>query len=119
SRRSCSRGLLGCHSHVRVPGYIRSFGLGRSERRCRAWGLLFLATPAVVISVDRMLGDSVLAALTVAFVIQSERPFSAVLWLVLACAALTRVTGALLAIGYASLAVFQRRPRDVALAAAP
>jgi hypothetical protein len=67
-----------------------------------AWGLAFLLTPATITSVDRMTVDIALAALTAGFAVYaSESPDWRVL-VVLACAALTRETGALLILGYAA-----------------
>jgi len=88
----------------------------RASGRHPAWGLLFLATPAVIISADRMLVDVALAALTVAFLVLSRHAFSWRLWLVLACAALTRETGLLLAAACCAAALRQGRLRTALLA---
>lgn len=64
-----------------------------------AWGLIFLAVPAIPITVDRLVVDGALAALTAAFVYYSPAP-SWKLFVVLACAFLTRETGLLLVLAY-------------------
>ncbi len=64
-----------------------------------AWGLLFLAMPAIPVTMDRLVIDGGLAALTAAF-LYHYRSSSWKLFLVLACAALTRETGFLLLIAY-------------------
>jgi hypothetical protein len=74
------------------------------------WGLLFLLMPAVPISMDRLVVDAGLAALTVAFLFYSRSP-SWKLFLVLACAALTRETGFLLIVGYCACLLWRRALR--------
>lgn len=74
-----------------------------------AWGLLFLLIPAVPITMDRLVVDAALAALTAAFLYYSRSPSSRPetwkLFAVLACAALVRDMGFLLIMAYcASLA---------------
>lgn len=59
------------------------------------WGLLFLLMPAVLVTVDRLVVDGALAALTAGLIWYSRRP-SWKLFVVLMCAALTRETGFLL-----------------------
>ena len=81
-------------------------------------GLLFLFSPAVLISVDRMLVDSTLAAFTAAFLIASNRPRSWRFWLVLAGAALTRETGILLAFASGATAILRERRRSVLILSA-
>jgi len=69
-----------------------------------AWGLLFLAMPATAITMDRLVVDGGLAALTAAFAYYSRSPsYQSQPWklfLVLACAVLTRETGLLLVLAY-------------------
>lgn len=69
-----------------------------------AWGLLFLAMPAIPVTMDRLVVDGALAALTAAFVYYCRPPARGSqnwkLFLILACAALTRETGFLLVLGY-------------------
>jgi hypothetical protein len=80
---------------------LLAIGLGAwwSCRLAGAWGLLFLAMPAVLVTVDRFVVDGMLAALTVGFIWYSRRP-SWKLFVVLACAALTRETGFLLVLAW-------------------
>jgi hypothetical protein len=74
------------------------------------WGLLFLAMPAVPITVDRLVVDGALAALTAAFLLFS-RFSSWKLFLVLVCASLTRETGFVLVLAYCASLVFRREFR--------
>jgi hypothetical protein len=73
-----------------------------------SWGLLFLAMPAVPISIDRLVVDGALAALTAAFVYYSPSP-SWKLFVVLACAVLTRDFGLLLVVAYCAYLVWRRQ----------
>ena len=83
-----------------------------------AWGLAFLLTPATITSIDRMTVDIALAALTAGFALYaSESPDWRVL-AVLACAALSRETGALLILGYAVYLFTRKNIRGGLLAAA-
>jgi hypothetical protein len=75
-----------------------------------AWGLLFLAMPAVFVTMDRLVVDGVLAALTAAFLYYSRSP-SWRLFLVLVCAALTRETGFLLVLAYCIYLAWRREFR--------
>jgi hypothetical protein len=75
-----------------------------------AWGLLFLSMPAVPIAMDRLVVDAGLAALTAAFLFYTHSP-SWRLFVVLACAALTRETGFLLILAYCAYLLFRRRFR--------
>jgi hypothetical protein len=79
-----------------------------------AWGLLFLALPAVPITIDRLVVDGGLAALTAAFLYYS-RSSSWKLFCVLACAALTRETGFLLVLAYLACLAWQRAFRTAAI----
>ena len=72
-----------------------------------AWGLLFLAMPAVPISIDRLVVDGTLAALTAAFVYYSPSP-SWKLFVALACAVLTRDFGVLLVLAYCAYLAWRR-----------
>jgi hypothetical protein len=72
-----------------------------------AWGLVFLAMPAVPITADRLVVDGALAALTAAFVYYSSSP-SWKLFTVLACAALTRETGLLLVLAFCVYLAWRR-----------
>jgi hypothetical protein len=86
-------------------GVYWSCRLAQTAGLAAAWGLLFLAMPAIPITLDRLVVDSGLAALTAAF-LYYNRYRSWKLFLVLTCAALTRETGFLLVLAYcASLAL--------------
>jgi len=62
-----------------------------------AWsGLWFLALPPVLVSIDRLLTDSALAALAVGFVLYSRINRWRAVWFICALAALTRDTGLVL-----------------------
>lgn len=84
-----------------------------------AWGLLFLAMPAIPITVDRLVVDGGLAALTAAFLYYSpsatSRPLTWKLFAVLVCAALTRDTGILLVLGYCAYLACRREFRMAGL----
>jgi hypothetical protein len=79
-----------------------------------AWGLLFLATPAVLVTIDRRVVDAALAALTAAFLYYSRTP-SWKLFLALSLAVLTRETGFFLILGYCGYRPLQREWRPAAL----
>ena len=126
-------GLAFGHSRLIDPAYelvcLLSIGLGvywscrlaQSVALGAAWGLLFLAMPAIPIAVDRLVVDGGLAALTVAFVYYSRSP-SWKLFVVLMCAALTRETGLLLVLAYCLHQLWRREVRAAGvflLSAAP
>ena len=67
------------------------------QQRSAWWGLWFLALPPVLVSIDRLLADSVLAALAVGFVFYSRTNRWTAVWLICTLAALTRDTGLVLA----------------------
>jgi hypothetical protein len=98
------------------------FWLGRFARTCgrnEAWGLAFLATPVVLISLDRQTVDAAFAALCIgaALYVRENRPVP--LFMALAAAMLTRETGLLLIAAASAQALFARRfPLALALAAA-
>jgi hypothetical protein len=75
-----------------------------------AGGLGFLLLPAALISIDRLVTDGALAALTAGFALYCKRP-SWRLWPVLAAAALTRETGWFLIAGYCGYLAFERQWR--------
>ncbi len=79
-----------------------------------AWGLLFLAMPAIPITMDRLVVDGALAALTAAFLYYGRSP-SWKLFLVLAGAALTRETGFLLIFAYCAYLALRREIRMAAV----
>jgi hypothetical protein len=83
-----------------------------------AWGLLFLAVPAVLVSLDRLTVDLALTALCVGFVLYLSEERSRELFWILVAAALARETGILLTAAYCVRLVFERRiPRAVLFAA--
>jgi hypothetical protein len=75
-----------------------------------AWGAGFLLVPATLISVDRLVVDATLAALTVGFVYYARRGPPWKLYAVLACAILARETGFLLLAGYCLYLLWRRLP---------
>jgi len=83
-----------------------------------AWGFAFLLTPATITSVDRMTVDIALAALTAGFALYASEPPDWRVLVVLACAALSRETGALLILGYAAYLFTRKNIRGGLLAAA-
>ena len=86
-----------------------------------AWGLLFLAIPAVAVSLDRYTIDVALAALAVGFAAEGGACFSLPVWRIwpiLVLAPLARETGIILIAAYALDAALRREWRRVALAAA-
>jgi hypothetical protein len=98
--------------------FLLSIGLGvywscrfaQSSELAAAWGLLFLAAPAIPIAADRLVIDGGLATLTAGFVCYSRAP-SWKLFLVLTCAVLTRDTGLLLVIAYCAYLAWRREFR--------
>jgi hypothetical protein len=75
-----------------------------------AWGLVFLAMPAIPVTMDRLVIDGGMAALTAAFLYYRQSP-SWKLFAVLLCAALTRETGFLLVLAYCVHLVWRRELR--------
>ncbi len=76
-----------------------------------AWGLGFLLLPAALISIDRLVTDGALTALTAGFAWYCKRP-SWRLWLVLVAAALVREIGWFLTAGYCGYLLFERQWRQ-------
>lgn len=74
-----------------------------------AWGLGFLAVPAVIISLDRMTVDITLVALAAGFALYVKTGPAWKLYAVLACACLTRETGFLLLGAYGLYLLWNRR----------
>jgi hypothetical protein len=72
--------------------------LAESRGRHPAWGLAFLVVPATITSLDRMTADIALAAFCVGFVLYAGSTWRVLA--ILACAALTRETAALIVAGY-------------------
>jgi hypothetical protein len=67
--------------------------------RPATWGLVFLLAPAVIVSIDRMTVDIALAAFAAGFALYAGK-FGWKVFLILACAALTRETAAPIIAGY-------------------
>jgi hypothetical protein len=79
-----------------------AMGIGRSP----LWGVVFVLTPATIVSLDRMTADIALAAFAVGFALYAQPSWKA--FALLACAALTRET-ALPIIGGYSLYLLSRK----------
>jgi len=91
-----------------------SAALCRAMGRSTAWGLVFLVLPATLVSMDRMVTDVALAALTIAFAYYVRTP-SWRLFVVLAAAILARETGVLLLAGYGGALLLERRIKQAAI----
>ena len=91
-------------------GVYWSSRIAQREGLSPAWGLLFLAMPAIPITADRLVVDAALAALTAGFLYYSATP-SWKLFVVLACAALARETGVFLLIACCAWLLWQRKSR--------
>ncbi len=76
-----------------------------------AWGLIFLAVPATLTSVDRLLLDSPLTALFAGFLYYTARRSWGSAFVVAAAAGLTRETGLLLVAGLVGSALLTRQYR--------
>lgn len=80
------------------------------------WGLLFLLTPASLVSADRMVVDGTLCSLFAALLwLEARSAPPAARWLVLALAALTRETGLLLIAGSVIVKAIERHWRRMLL----
>ncbi len=94
-------------------------GFAQNAGLSPAWGLLFLAMPAIPITIDRLVVDGALAALTAAFLYYDRRPPSRSknwkMFAVLASAALTRETGFLLVLAYCAYVIWRREFRMACL----
>jgi hypothetical protein len=75
------------------------------------WGLLFFLVPTVLVSLDRLIVDLALTALSVAFVLYLRENRPRAIYLVLLAGALSRETGILLIVAYCASLVLQRRFR--------
>ena len=91
-------------------GVYWSCRFAQTVKLSAAWGMLFLFMPAIPITMDRLVIDGALAALTAAFLCYSQSP-SWKLFLVLLCAALTRETGLLLMVAYCAHLTWRRELR--------
>jgi hypothetical protein len=79
-----------------------------------AWlGILFAATPAVLVSVDRLTVDTALAACCVGFALYAAQGSDWKRYAVLAAAGLTRETGLLLVVAWCAWLAYQRCWRQV------
>lgn len=87
--------------------------------RHRAFGLIFLILPAVVVTTDRMVADGALAAFAAGFALYCLRPTSPnwKMYVLLGAAALTRETGLVLACAFCLYELFRRRPKPAVFAA--
>jgi hypothetical protein len=81
------------------------------HRRHALWGLLFLAVPATLVSIDRMTVDVALAALCVGFAVLAAEGRSRLLLLLLVAAPLARETGLALTAAYCLWALLRRERR--------
>lgn len=79
-----------------------------------AVGLCFLIFPATIVTLDRMVVDGALGALTLAFIVYARRPGLG-FWVLLAVAGLTRETGLLLTAGFCAAEVLARRWKNAAV----
>ena len=80
--------------------------------RSPAWGLSFLAVPAVLVGIDTMTVDVVLAALIACFAWQVQTGRRRWLWLTVAAAPLVRETGLALAAACVIAALFRKEWRN-------
>ncbi|HEY2663539.1 MAG TPA: hypothetical protein VGI47_04315 [Candidatus Binataceae bacterium] len=87
--------------------WLSRYSVNRAHRP--AWGLAFIALPAVLVSNDRMTVDGVLTALCVGFLLYSSEGSNRRLYLCLTLAALTRETGFLLVASYCLWLLSKRR----------
>jgi hypothetical protein len=98
--------------------FLGVFCLSRYAQEQRwhpAWGLAFLAIPAVAVSLDRMTIDLPLAALCIGLVLYAERP---AVYAILCAAPLIRETGMLLVIAWCLHAVVRQNWRGALLGGA-
>ena len=94
--------------------FLGCYWIGRFavlHRRHPLWGLLFLAMPAVPISIDRMTVDVALAALCVGFAVFAAEGRSRPLFLLLIAAPLARETGLALTAAYCLWALLRKDGR--------
>ncbi len=89
--------------------------LATLQQRSIWCGLWFLVLPPVLVSIDRLLPDSGLAALSVGFALYTRTERWAAVWLVCALAALTRDTGLVLATAMILYFVWEGEWRRAAL----
>lgn len=73
------------------------------------WGIAFLLCPATLVTLDRIVVDVALAALTAGFLRYAQAGRNRMLWVVLAAAVLARENGLVLVAGWALWQVAQRK----------
>jgi len=83
--------------------------------RHACWGLLYLALPSTVISIDRMTTDLAFLSLFMGFIYFMRRISLPTLWLIAAAACLTRETGLCIVAGYAACLLWRRQFAKAAL----
>jgi hypothetical protein len=86
-----------------------------SAGRHPAWGLCFLAVPAVLIAVDSMTVDVAIAALAAGFAWHLTTGRASALWLILVASALVRETGLLLPAACVLASMYRRDWRKATL----
>jgi hypothetical protein len=79
------------------------------------WGLLYLAVPSTLISIDRMTTDLAFTTLFTGFAYYLQAGSLVTLWLIAASACLTRETGLCIVAGYAVYLLWRRQYRQGAL----
>jgi len=87
------------------------------HRRHPLWGILFLAAPSVLISIDRMTVDVALAALCVGVAVYAAEGRNRPLLLLLVAAPLVRETGLALTAAYCLWALLRKESRRAAYGA--
>jgi hypothetical protein len=83
----------------------------------KAWGLLFLFVPAVIVSLDRLTVDLTLTSLSVGFALYALEDRFSRLYIVLLLAPLARETGLFLTAGYCLAQFSERSVRQAFLSA--
>jgi hypothetical protein len=79
------------------------------------WGLLYLAVPSTIISIDRMTTDLAFVSLFMGFVYFIRRDSLRTLWIIAAAACLTRETGLCIVAGYTAHLLWRRQFRTGAI----
>ena len=108
--------LLVCLTAI-AAGVYWSCRVAEQAGFAAAWGMLFLLIPAIPVTMDRLVVDGLLAALTAGFLCYLRSP-SWKLLAVLACAALARETGLVLIAAYAAHLAWSRAFRSACIYAA-
>ena len=100
--------------------FLGCYWIGRFavlHRRHPVWGLLFLALPAVLVSIDRMTVDVALAALCAGFAVFAAEGRRRPVFLLLMAAPLARETGLALTAAFCLWALLRKDARQVVLGA--